>query len=86
MVEKEVRSSERMIRKKYPQAAHIELEPDSKDKHLPAYQQTTEQKEREAVRRAMLDVQRLVSKFEEKHVMKTLIVMTQTLSLIPIYT
>lgn len=56
-----------MIRKKYPQAAHIELEPDSKDKHLPAYQQTTEQKEREAVRQAMLDVQRLVSKLEEKH-------------------
>ena len=54
-----------MIRNKYPQAAHIELEPDSKDKHLPAYKTATEPKEREAIRRAMLDVQRLLSKIED---------------------
>ena len=53
-----MKSSERMIRNKYPQAAHIELEPDSKDKHLPAYKTAAEQNEREAIRRAMLDVQR----------------------------
>lgn len=66
MVEKEVKSSERMIRNKYPEAAHIELEPDSKDKHLPAYATTAEKNEREDMRRAMFDVQRLVKKIEQE--------------------
>ena len=66
MVEKEVKSSERMIRNKYPEAAHIELEPDSKDKHLPAYATTAEKNEREDMRRAMFDVQRLVKKIEHE--------------------
>ena len=68
MVEKEVKSSERMIRNKYPEAAHIELEPDSKDKHLPAYATTAEKNEREDMRRAMFDVQRLVKKIEHEKV------------------
>ena len=66
MVEKEVKSSERMIRNKYPEAAHIELEPDSKDKHLPAYATTAEKNEREDMRRAMFDVQRLVKEIEQE--------------------
>jgi hypothetical protein len=66
LVEKEVKSSERMIRNKYPEAAHIELEPDSKDKHLPAYATTAEKNEREDMRRAMFDVQRLVKKIEQE--------------------
>ena len=55
-----------MIRNKYPEAAHIELEPDSKDKHLPAYATTAEKNEREDMRRAMFDVQRLVKKIEQE--------------------
>ena len=55
-----------MIRNKYPEAAHIELEPDSKDKHLPAYANTAEKNEREDMRRAMFDVQRLVKKIEHE--------------------
>ena len=56
-----------MIRNKYPEAAHIELEPDSKDKHLPAYATTAEKNEREDMRRAMFDVQRLVKKLNMKN-------------------
>ena len=62
LVETEVKASEGLIRSHYPQAAHIELEPDSKDKHIPAYEQTTKDKEREAMHHAMKAVQHLVSK------------------------
>ena len=62
LVETEVKASEGLIRSHYPQAAHIELEPDSKDKHIPAYEQTTKAKEREAMHHAMKAVQHLVSK------------------------
>ena len=60
LVEKEVKASESLIRESFPQAVHIELEPDSKDKNIPAYQQTTEKKEREAMDQALNAVQQVL--------------------------
>ena len=60
LVEKEVKASESPIRESFPQAVHIELEPDSKDKNIPAYQQTTEKKEREAMDQALDAVQQVL--------------------------
>ena len=60
LVEKEVKASESLIRASFPQAVHIELEPDSKDKNIPAYQQTTEKKEREAMDQALNAVQQVL--------------------------
>lgn len=66
LVEKEVKDVEKVIRRIYPQAAFIELEPDSKDTETQAIVSMNTKSlriiEREAMSRALADLARTLKR------------------------